>query len=151
MHCCQENPSRPLAFILTVISIPYLASTGPPLFHKNITSCERVSETPAKSVRSCLGVPVPITSVTLQQENLYVASGEQDKGPLQLTPNNPVQFSYTLFLIIHNVELPLSIQPPRSVALAKLNEHYTEVKPEADKWLKSYSHRGPFDLCNFCR
>jgi hypothetical protein len=37
----------------------------------------------------------------------------------------------------------------------KLNEHYTEVKPESDEWLRSFQaldakSQRSFDLCNFC-
>ena len=37
----------------------------------------------------------------------------------------------------------------------KLSEHYTEVKPESDEWLRSFEaldakSQRSFDLCNFC-
>jgi len=37
----------------------------------------------------------------------------------------------------------------------KLSEHYTEVKPESDEWLRSFQaldvkSQRSFDLCNFC-
>ena len=38
----------------------------------------------------------------------------------------------------------------------KLSEHYSEVKPESDEWLRSFQaldakSQRSFDLCNFCQ